>query len=358
MNHIRVGAGTFDIASATYLILDHPIKITGSGRGTTIFTNSLATATSDCIFRCTDKVHLSDFTVDRGSLVSDGIKLVSGALMSTLERVDFLFGGGAQAGRAIYIDSCTGTHLKDIMVRGSTAGGTVGIYAGTAGGKVIIEDCYFHECASGIQITVGTINRWHIKRCDFVECTTGINMDDGDYFTFEDCNLIGCTMGLDAESTCVYNKYLRLRFAGCTTNLDDDSTTSIWLDPCGCFPIDTFPADLVGVTVADGAANVYGSDTELLATTDNVKPFQIVGFSIHAEDAGHHSVRFSADSGTTFFAELIIDAGEGTGLIVGHSDIGDLERVFPRTTRISASWKSTDGNSDVNKIWVIRKRLM
>jgi len=352
---IHVGKGIFDIASATYLLVDEPVRIIGAGRGQTIFKNSLGTATSDCVFRCTARVHLSDFSIDRGSVIHDGIKLIN-VPQSIIERVDFLFSGGVAAGRAIYIDSSTGTRIKDITIRGDGTN-TIGIYGATAGGKVIIEDCYFHQCASGIEITIGTINRWHVKRCDFIGCIIGINMDDGDYFIYEDCNFIICTMGVDVEPIATYNTFIGMRFAGNTTNLDDDSTTSSWLEPCGCFSVEVYPADLTGITVPDGAANVYGTDTEILPAATATKPFIVTGFSIHAEDAGHHSIRFSADSGATFFAEVVIDAAALTGQLVGHNDIGGIDRVFPRTTRISASWKSSDGNSDVNKIWITRRVL-
>ncbi len=118
----------------------------------------------------------------------------------------------------------------------------------------------------------------------------------------------------------------------------------------GRFDIEILPDDFNGIAVTGGgAANTYGADTELLSAASRDNPFRIVGvhFEPDASPAEWYMVRFSDDSGATFYDILMFsgDKREGIAAPVG------TEHIFNRGTRISCSAKSVSGNNDV-KVWV------
>ncbi|KKN18366.1 hypothetical protein LCGC14_0956580, partial [marine sediment metagenome] len=148
-----------------------------------------------------------------------------------------------------------------------------------------------------------------------------------------------------------------ITFIGNTTNIDDEVGDSHWINIFGQFIIASLPQNLTGVTVADGASNAYGTYVEIIAAATNDGPFRIVGASIEAEDAGHHSIRLSADNGTSYFYEVNIDAAAAVAARVAISLPTGTEFIFNKGTQITAAWKSSNGNSETNLIWLQRQYM-
>ena len=115
----------------------------------------------------------------------------------------------------------------------------------------------------------------------------------------------------------------------------------------GQFSIDIEPDNLVGVSVTTGAANTYGNDTEIRAAATSLKPFRIVGVHFDPATTEWYQVRFSADSGTTFYDILQFDATKREGVAAPSG----TEFIFNAGTRISASARDVSG-ADIVKIWL------
>lgn len=191
-------------------------------------------------------------------------------------------------------------------------------------------DLVFHDCLTAVQIlddnSADTSDDNFFKALDIGNCTTGINIETGNKQHFQD-----------------------ITFHGCDINIDDEVGDHIWDEIKGDFPITILPTDLVGTTlIADAAANVYGLDTELRAAALSTKPFRIVGILVEPVVAQWYQIRLSADSGSTFFDQIMVQTARSAGSSVPSG----TSYIFNKGTRISGSVKAESDGSDQIKVWL------
>ena len=203
------------------------------------------------------------------------------------------------------------THMTGILVDNCTQG--------------VFNDCRIHNCKTGIQIVGADSDINQFDRMDIGDCALGLDIDAGNEQHFD--NLI---------------------FHHNTTNVDDEVGDHIWQGICGHFNVAIEPDDLTGVTVnthADPAT--WGGDTQIRAAATSTKPFRIVGVTVEPSVSEWFRIRFSADSGATFYDDILFDATKREGLVFPSG----TEFIFNKGTRISASAQSASGGDNV-KVWL------
>ncbi len=98
-----------------------------------------------------------------------------------------------------------------------------------------------------------------------------------------------------------------------------------------------------------GAGNTYGADTELASAASRDNPFRIVGvtFEPDAAPAEFYMVRFTDDSGSTFYDILMFQGDKREGIAAP----AGTEHIFNKGTRISCSAKSASGGNNT-QVWI------
>ena len=224
-----------------------------------------------------------------------------------------------------------------------------------SGGKhAKVIDCDFLGDASpGALMTAILIDEWgysNFERIRIHRCFKGIQFvgTASDENTFNMIDIGECVIGLDIDAGSE-NHFYEVVFHHNTRDVDSEIQDQIWMNIYGQFPIYITPDNLTGTAVACGAANTYGGDTQLIAANAIDNPFRIVGvtFAPSASPAEWYMVRFSADSGSTWYDTLMFlgDKREGIAAPSG------TEFIFNADTRISCSAKSVSGGNNVN-VWL------
>lgn len=181
-----------------------------------------------------------------------------------------------------------------------------------------------HECATGIQLVGADADTNDFQDIDIGDCGIGLDIDEGNDQHFDD-----------------------FLFHGNQTNVDDEVGGHFWSNIRGAFPITIEPDNHVGVQVDCGAAGVYGGDTEIRAAVASTRPFRIVGVHVEPSANEWYTVRFSADSGASFYDKLLFDGTKREGMAAPSG----TEYIFNKGTRISASARSVTGGNNV-KVWI------
>jgi len=191
-------------------------------------------------------------------------------------------------------------------------------------GRSLFEELRLHECRRAIRIVGNNSIGNQFDEIDIGECGIGLDLHQGSEQHFNN-----------------------ILFHGNTTNVDDDVGDHIFNNIFGAFPIDIEPDNLVGTQVNAGGAGAYGADTQIRAAATSTVPFRIVG--IHVEPSANEwmQLRFSADSGVTFYDILQFDGTKREGIAAPSG----TEFIFNAGTRISASLRSVTGGNNV-KVWL------
>jgi len=179
------------------------------------------------------------------------------------------------------------------------------------------------------------------------DCLKGIHVlgTAPDHNDFDYLDIGGCAIALDID-TGSGQHFKDIVFHGNDVNVDDEVGDHHWNKIYGAFSIEFDPSDLAGVQVNCGAAGVYGADTELKAVADNA-PFRVVGYNFAPSANEWYNIRFSADSGSTWFDDVLVDGNKHLGI----NAPSGTEFIFNKGTRISASAKSVTGGNNV-KVWL------
>jgi len=197
----------------------------------------------------------------------------------------------------------------------------------------VFKDLFVHQCLKGLHIDDdGTYNSdynsfydMEICRCSHVD-GVAIDIDAGDTQHF--------------ENVCV---------RGNTLNVDDVPRNHVWNAIHGSFPITIEPItipDYTGVQVNAGE-DAYGLDTEIRAAVTSTKPFKIVGYRFEPSEEKKFMLRFSADSGSTWFDMSMIEIKKNKAQ--GASEGTDF--IFNAGTRISCSAGCEVAGKNV-KVWL------
>jgi len=302
-------------------------EITNTHRLWSPIRNTHNDATS--IMKFTGKVSISDlalFSTDNGVGGSvGGVTFTQSGYR--IRRCGFNSEGVTHAVKAIHIDgsgaNIRGGITEDVEILGH-ATHTTGIYMDNA--KINnASRINMHDCLKGVQIV-------HV---------------DSDQNYFNDLDIGLCAIGLDLDAGNGQH-FRHVNFHGCTTNVDDEVGDHVWENIHGQFPIDIEPDNTDGVNVAcAGGADTWGADTEIRAAATSTKPFRIVGTHCEPNANRIYQVRFSADSGSTFYDQLQMSDSRRESVAAPSG----TEFIFNAGTRISASARDEDGGGDVN-IWV------
>ena len=101
-----------------------------------------------------------------------------------------------------------------------------------------------------------------------------------------------------------------------------------------------------GVSVS-ADEDAWGADTQLIAANAIDKPFKVLAYDLNPSADETMRIRFSADSGTTHFAETIFASKKNKASAAGTT----TDFVFNANTRISASAYAGSGGRTI-KVWL------
>ena len=296
------------------------VILKGSHRNWAKVVNGHDTATS--VLKFTGRVSLIDLTIDCGAGSNNGV-IISGAGTkgSRVRHVYFECEDVTGAHTALELEDTEYLRLAEVKFHGVVAQTTA----------LLLDDCKlsnfdrldFHDCLVGIQITdTSPSNIWSFILVS--NCALGVDIDSGNFQFFHE-----------------------FAFGGNTRNVDDEVGNHAWISPRGAFDIEILPDNLTGSTVNTGAANTYGSDTELLSAVSRDNPFRIVGTHMEPSTSEWYQLRFSDDAGTTFFDIIQFDGTKREG----QAALSGTEHIFNKGTRISASARDISGGDNV-KVWL------
>ncbi len=285
--------------------------------------NDHAGATS--ILKLTGKSAIVNVEFDLGSGSNNGIIMTSSG--ATIDKVRFVGTSLTGAATALHLDgaSMVHAHIDTVEFHGHITH-MIGILIDQFGFSDF-HNLHFVECLTGIQII-------------------GANSDENDFL---DVDIGDCALGIDIDAGNTQH-FTNIGFHDNTRNVDDEIGDHAWININGAFDIEVLPDNFAGIAVTGGgAANTYGADTELLSAASRDNPFRVVGvnFDPDASPAELYMVRFTDDSGSTFYDIHIFlgDKREGVAAPSG------TEHIFNAATRISCSAKSVSGGNDV-AVWL------
>ena len=348
-NIIKVGAGTWDIATANYLTLNVKMHVIGSGVGVTIFRNSSSASDDDYIFNCTALVKFSDCTFTNVDNTAGGGGILfygAAANNSVIENCSFIMTESNFWCNAIGVFSTDRLRIKDVYIKGNgTSYHTNGIYINSGMHDSLIENVHMDNVENGILFDHLSVLNNHIKDIHITDAVTGILIVDGDSNMFRDIFLQSCTTGIIITAG-QYNTFAHIHFFKCTTTIDDEMSTNKYQKLHSEVPDSKInPADLTGTTVtAKAGANNY-TDTAVTVLTSGDKPIKIVGISYEPAAAEKYGILLT-DGTTDFFEHVVESAANTTRRIV---DIMPFW-ISPNTT-IGCKVKSETGGNNC-LIWI------
>lgn len=320
---IRLAPGTYDINQPGQPTWTANVIIQGSHRCFTTITNTHATAS--CVLRLENQAVVQDVMFVH--IASDN------GLILTEDGVEVLrchFDGTALTGAGVSLMMAGDTGHKHAKVINCDFEGntdyTIALKVDTYAYSNF-ERIRIHNCERGIWIQGSTVADYNLfNLLDIGHCALALDIDQGNEQVFSD-----------------------VLFHHNTRNVDDEVKDHHWLRILGAFPIYILPDNFTGISVACGAAGVYGGDTQVIAANAIDNPFTIVGvnFGPDAVPAEWYHVRFSADSGATWYDVLVFsgDKREGIAALPG------TEFIHNADTRISCSARSVSGGNNVD-VWV------
>ena len=296
------------------------VAIRGPHRKWAPITNSHASATS--ILKLTGKSSVTDLAFNQTGAVTG---LIMAASAFRIRKCGFNSSACTGAVKGIHIDGTAGTllggRIEDVRIIGNVTY-TTGLY---------LDNCSYsdfrildkHFCLVGIQIVNAASDNNFFDGVDLGGCALAIDIDAGNSQHFTDT-----------------------RFHENTVNVDDEVGDHHWQNIQGEFPVTVEPVNLTGVEVTCGDED-WGADTELRAAVTSTVPFKVLGYTLAPSHDESTLIRFSADSGTTFFAEEIFASKKGKASAASDS----TDYIFNAGTRISASAWSPDSGRTVN-VWL------
>ena len=284
------------------------------------------------IMKFTGKVSISDmafFSDDENN--ADGVIFTKSGFR--IRRCGFNSADTDGANTSIHIDGSAalirGGIIEDVQIVGHQTH-TTGLYIDT-GTINEFKDINFHDCLNGIQIINAASDTNFFRDIVFGDCTIALNLDAGNDQHFHD-----------------------LTFHGCTTNVDDEVHNHVFNGISGELPIYVAPTGaaggIVGTSINIGE-DEWEADTELIPVSGGIapaKPFKVLGYILAPTTDKTIRIRFSADSGSTYFAEYV-GAATKKNKASGAGDATDF--IFNVGTRISASGYGGEA-AKTSEIWL------
>ncbi len=314
---VLMAPGTYDINQTGQPTWTQNIVVQGSHRDFVIFTNTHASAS--CVLRLEGLSVVQDVTITPVA-GDNGLLLWANGAQANRLRIDGT--GHTGPGVCLWLNGDDGK-ATDIDILGNVAQ-TIGL--NVLGARSHYEDIHIDDCATGI---------W-------------VHNAGADGNLFDNIFIHGCALGLDIDSGNDQH-FKDIDFQDNTRNVDDEIGDSQWIAIHGRFDIEIFPDNFTGIAVAcGGAGNTYGADTEVLSAVSRDNPFRLVGvtFAPDASPAEWYMVRFSDDSGASFYDVMMFKGDKREGIAAPSG----TEHIFNAGTRISCSAKSESGGNNVN-VW-------
>jgi len=328
---ILLGVGTFDMNTTGTPTYTTDFDIVGSGQSQSIIKNTHASATA--ILKFTGLVKLFSLKIDTGASAIDGV-IVSGRGADGFECGNVYFEGDSATGAMdlLYFDGgIEYVKVKDCKFHGVVAN-TTGIHLNEA------EECWFQDV-------------W------VEDCLIAVHLDNAgdDANHFLAIHIDGSTTGIQVDVAGATNNHFEdIQFQNCTTNFDDNGTTSL-LARLVILPkpaATVTPSNLTGVAVTAGVgANTYGAAIEEIRTAvAATKPYYVTGMLLEPDTAEKWGIALYDDGGTAPFWEGVIEQARGV------ADVAQRE-MFPQKylcnqgTQLSAKVKSETGGNDLD-IWL------
>ena len=297
------------------------VILQGAHRNWAKIVNDHGSASS--VLKLTGKSSVSDLNINLGT-GNNGLIMTHGGCR--VYRTQFVGEDLAGAATALWLDHATGgKHAKVVDVDILGDGGThcTGVKCDQFG-RSRFDHMRIHACLTAIHIVGANSDENIWNRIDAGDNALGIDIDAGNEQHFYDFILH-------------HN----------TRNVDDEVGDHIWANMHGAFPIYLYPANMTGTNVPTGAAVTYGADTELIAAAAFDFPFRIVSVHFEPDDTDLFQVRFSADSGSTFYDEIHFEGNRR----VGTAAPSGTEFIFNKGTRISCSARNRSGGDNV-LVWL------
>lgn len=296
------------------------IILKGTHRNWTTIMNTHASATS--IMRLTGKSAVVDVNFNLGSGSANGLIMTRGGLR--IYNIQFIGTSLTGAATALLLDCDSKQHAK------------------------VIDVDFLGHVTHMTALEIDQLANSNFERLRIHDCLTGIHIvgADSDHNLFDHIDIGECALAFDLDAG---NEQLfsLIQLHHNTANVDDEVGDHSWVNIQGAFPIHIEPNDLVGVQVNAGAANTYGGDTQIRAAVTSTVPFRIVGVHLEPSAAEKYQLRFSADTGATFYDILQFENTKREALAAPSG----TEFVFNEGTRISASVKSVTGGNNT-KVWL------
>jgi len=288
-------------------------------------TNRLATS----IMKFTGKTSIRDLAIFQTGTV-DGVIFTNSGFR--IRKCGFNSEALSGAGTSIYIDGTAGfTHggiIEDIQILGNDSY-TKGLYVNFS--------------------QVNEFNNMHIHRC-----LTGIQVSgsDSDYNTFYHTDIGDCALGIDiVEGNEQHFSGLILHHN--TVNVADAIGDSTWMSIVAELDVTLEPDNFTGISVGThlNGDTWTTSPVEIRSAASATVPFKIVATISEASAAEKFRIRFSSDSGLTWFDDISIEGELNAQKRESHATQSDTDYIFNKGTQIVAAAKCENGDESVN-IWL------
>lgn len=283
-------------------------------------------ATADSIMKFTGNVCLNNLHFDLHTADDNGIILTNDGFR--IYNCQFIGVDLTGAATALHLDGASvisNGKIIDTKFCGEGTNHMTAILIDTCA-RSFFEDLSIHKCKTAIQIVNAGSDFNTFKTIDIGDSGIGLDIDVGSEQHFSNIN-----------------------FHHCTTNVDDEVGDHHWRNITDSLAITIEPDDFTGIELAaDNAADTWGADTEIRAAVASTVPFRIVAVHLKPAISQWYRVRFSADSGATFYDDLMLDATKREGAAAPSG----TEFIFNKGTRISASTKAETGGEDKINVWI------
>lgn len=312
-------------------------EIIGTHRVWAPIRNSHASATS--VMKFTGKVSIRDLAIFQTADINGVIFTGSGFRIRNCGFNSELITGAATS---IYIDGSAaitrGGIIEDIQILGD-AEFSRGLYINQS---KINKFCHMHihKCLTAIQIADADSDFNTFEHIDIGDCDATVAVEGTD----------GIAIDIDAGNETLFNDVL---FHHNTINVDDEVGDAVWQNIQGEFDVTIEPALWAGVTVATHAtADTWTTiPVEVRAAATATTPFKIVSTIIEPGAAEKFRVRFSGDSGATWFDEILIEGAVNAIKTQASAAPPSTDHIFNKGTQIVASAMSESGGNDI-AVWL------
>jgi len=316
------GAGYYDIATAGDPTFSSNVILQGTHRNWAKIMNDDGAATS--ILKLTGRSSVYDLNFNLGTGNNGLIQTRGGA---RTRHCQFVGENLTSEAVALWYDTVAGKHFKafdlDFLGKDKTKMTAMKVDDLCCSE---LEKIRIHTALAGIHILGGNADDNMFSFCDIGGCATGILIDAGNE-----------------------NHFHEILFHHNTTNVTDIVHDHIWTIIHGEFPITIEPITVPnypGVVVSAGE-DAYGGDTEIRAAGSSTKPFKIVGYRFEPSEEKKFMLRFSADSGASWFDMSLVEAKKNKA----QSASEGTDFIFNIGTRISCSAGCEDAGKTI-QVWL------